>query len=130
MLDDPTLEQYLRAKPTDEETAQKAVRPYRALDVVARLDAMVALLRHAMRLLHAAVDVTRVLPSTYRHYRAESGPQTGAPSAHACRAGSATFFPSGGVRCAPCPISLWAIDSNIERSASPLADLPPHPGAH
>ena len=42
---EPTLDQYLDARPTDEETARAAVRPYLALDAVARFDAFVALLR-------------------------------------------------------------------------------------
>ena len=48
---DPTLDQYLDARPTDEETARAAVRPCLALDAMARFDALVNLLRGMDRLL-------------------------------------------------------------------------------
>jgi hypothetical protein len=45
MSADPTLARYLRAAPTDEETARRAVAPYRHLDAEARLRALTDLLR-------------------------------------------------------------------------------------
>lgn len=42
---DETLADWLRAAPTDEETARRAVEPYRHLDVVARLAAPADILR-------------------------------------------------------------------------------------
>ena len=42
---DQVLARYLRAAPTDEETARRSVEPYRALDTAARLEALTALLR-------------------------------------------------------------------------------------
>ena len=77
MLDDPTLEQYLRATPTDEETAQKAVRPYRALDVTARFDAMVTLLRGMDVLLGDRRPVTS--PDDEAFWRHWSDPSLGCP---------------------------------------------------
>ena len=41
----PTVAEYLRATPTDEETARRAVERYRTLDTRARLEAFSDLLR-------------------------------------------------------------------------------------
>ncbi len=51
MPEDPTLDRYFDARPSDEETARATVRPYLAMEVVARFDALVALLRGMDRLL-------------------------------------------------------------------------------
>lgn len=42
---DPTLDRYLRSRPSDEESARSAVRPYRTLDPASRLEALAELLR-------------------------------------------------------------------------------------
>jgi hypothetical protein len=44
MAVEPTLADYLRRAPTDEESARRAVAPYRGLDSVARLEALASLL--------------------------------------------------------------------------------------
>jgi hypothetical protein len=45
MTDSPTIEEYLRAAPSDEETARRAGEGYRELDTRARLAALADLLR-------------------------------------------------------------------------------------
>jgi len=77
MPDHPTLEQYLDARPTDEETAHKAVRPYRALDAAARLDALVVLLRGMDLLLGGRRPV--ISPDDAAFWRHWSDPSLGRP---------------------------------------------------
>ena len=48
---EPTLAHYLRCVPTDEQTARAAVRPYRDLGSIERLEALVSLLREMDALL-------------------------------------------------------------------------------
>lgn len=50
MTTDSALDRYLASRPTDEETAREAVRPYLDLDPAARLQALAGLL-HAMDVL-------------------------------------------------------------------------------
>jgi len=77
MPDDPTLEQYLGVRPTDEETARKAVRPYRTMDAAARLDALVVLLRGMDLLLAGRRPVTS--PDDAAFWRHWSDPSHGCP---------------------------------------------------
>ena len=77
MVDHPTLDQYLAARPTDEETAERAVRSYRALDAVARLEALVVLLRGMDLLLGGRQPATS--PDDAAFWRHWSDPSLGRP---------------------------------------------------
>lgn len=74
---DVTLEQYLQVVPTDEASAQAAVRPYRALDPKARLEALTALLREMDALL--AGRRPRVAPEHTDFWRHWTDPTRGRP---------------------------------------------------
>ena len=77
MRDDPTLDHYLSVRPTDEETAQNAVRPYRAMDAAARLDSLAVLLRGMDLLLAGRRPVTS--PDDAAFWRHWSDPSLGCP---------------------------------------------------
>jgi len=76
MSKETSIARYLEAAPTDEETARRAVDPYREMDVTARLDALADLLRGMDALLDGRLPVR---PSGEELWRRWGDPSRGRP---------------------------------------------------